>query len=332
MARVLGQVGFRATKLLNGTRDQMMREMLAFSRAIRNPNTVGLFYFAGHGVQLNGLNYLVPIDADINSEDETRLQSVDLSDLLHTMNAAGRDGGLNLVVLDACRNNPFARGWRSASRGLAAPADSPSGTLIAFATSPGEVAYDGREGNSPYTQGLAQTILRPGLSIEQTFKATRIFVQAATAKEARPQVPWETTSLTGDFYFIAKGDPAPVAALSAKTPGGKVAALPAVPDAGNRPIAPSNEAVPAAGCVVVGNRLNRPIPIRVGTQLCSANGQARATIHDITSYSIIYSVPGGARVTCRKTELCSFSWDGAPLFRINIEGPDNARSAELLPS
>jgi uncharacterized caspase-like protein len=190
MKRVLEQTGFAVRLLLDATRDDMMREMLAFGRTLRQPHTIGLFYFAGHGVQLNGLNYLVPVDADLKSEDEVRLQSVGLSEFLQTLDSlGGRDGRMNLVILDACRNNPVARGWRSAGRGLA-PIDSPSGTMIAFATAPGAIAHDGRDGNSPYTRGLAQAITVPGLSVEQAFKSARAYVRAATAQEKEPQVPW----------------------------------------------------------------------------------------------------------------------------------------------
>ena len=104
------------------------------------------------------------------------------------------------MVLDACRNNPFANQFRSASRGLAS-VTAPSGTYIAYSTAPGSVAEDGEVKNSPYTTALAEFILRPGLKIEEAFKQTRIQVRKASSLK---QVPWETTSLTGDFYFVPR--------------------------------------------------------------------------------------------------------------------------------
>lgn len=202
LARVLTSVGFKVTKQLDATRDQMQKSMLAFGRSLRQPKTVGLFFYAGHGLQVNGLNYLVPIDADISNEDEVRVQTVPVSDFLQTLDSlGGREGRMNIVVLDACRNNPFARGWRSADRGLA-PIDAPSGTLIAFSTAPGDVATDGKDGNSPYAKGLAQAIMQKGLQVEETFKTTRTHVLTATAGNKKPQTPWEQSSLTGKFFFV----------------------------------------------------------------------------------------------------------------------------------
>jgi hypothetical protein len=131
-----------------------------------------------------------------------RFQTVPVSDFLQTLDSlGGRDGRMNIVVLDACRNNPFARGWRSADRGLA-PIDAPSGTLIAFSTAPGDVASDGKDGNSPYAKGLSQAIMQKGLQVEETFKTTRTHVLAATKNNKKPQTPWEQSSLTGKFYFV----------------------------------------------------------------------------------------------------------------------------------
>ena len=172
---------------------------------------VGLFYFAGHGVQVNGENFLIPVDDDIQEKTQVATKGVEARLVLQAMgNARNR---LNVVILDACRNNPFAQ---SASRALVAPgtdgparSDSASGlapmealvgTLIAFATAPESVAADGSGKNGVYTENLLRNISEPGLRIEDVFKRTRFAVRQETSGR---QVPWENTSLEGDFYFVA---------------------------------------------------------------------------------------------------------------------------------
>lgn len=202
LSQTLATLGFKVTTILDGTRDEMMREMLAFSRATNSNDTVGLFYFAGHGLQVNGVNYLLPVNADIQDEDEVPFQAVSASEFLRALNQGNRRSGrINIIVLDACRNNPFSRGWRSAGRGLA-PIDAPAGSFVGFSTSPGEAAYDGKNQNSPYAEALSEALKKPGLSGEQVFKSVRSSVMEATATVGRPQVPWESTSLTGEFYFL----------------------------------------------------------------------------------------------------------------------------------
>jgi carboxyl-terminal processing protease len=216
LTRVLESVGFKVTTRFDLSRDEMRRVTLEFSRSLRAKNTTGLFFFAGHGVQVDGLNYLLPVEADIEAEAEVPLQAVAVSELLETLEASGSrgDGRLNIIILDACRNNPFTRGWRSAARGLA-PIAPPSGTLVAFSTAPGDVALDGPKGsNSPYAKGLAQAILEPGLTVEETFKRTRIHVLEATKTARKQQVPWEQSSLVGSFHFVPDGKSGPVAAVA----------------------------------------------------------------------------------------------------------------------
>ena len=147
-------------------------------------------------MQVRGKNYLLPIDADIKREYEVDEEALDASNVLEAMGLAGN--ALNIVVLDACRNNPFARSFRSAVRGLARM-DAPSGTLISYSTAPGDIAADGAGTNSPYTVALAAAMRKPGLPVEQMFKRVRVLVQHQT-KDA--QTPWESSSLTGDFYFV----------------------------------------------------------------------------------------------------------------------------------
>ena len=195
MAQTLKQVGFEVRTLLDGDYRAMKLAMVRFGRSLRASDTVGLFYYAGHGVQSRGENYLIPVDAEIIDESEIDVFAVNVNDYLRTMERAS--SRINIVVLDACRNNPFARSFRSQSRGLAR-VDAPRGTYIAYATAPGQVALDGRGQNSPYTTALAEAITTPGLTIEETFKSARRTVLAATGER---QTPWETSSITGRFYF-----------------------------------------------------------------------------------------------------------------------------------
>jgi formylglycine-generating enzyme required for sulfatase activity len=174
---------------------------------------VGLFYYAGHGLQVGGKNYLVPVDANPTREVDVDFQMLDTTLLLHQMEAAGTR--LNIVILDACRNNPFAgrslavgrvrdaenERMRAASSGLA-EMPVPEGTLISFATQPGSVAQDGRTGgNSPYAKALADTIRKPGLSILDTFNQVGLEVSRATRGAQRPWVSISQIAIS--FYFTA---------------------------------------------------------------------------------------------------------------------------------
>jgi len=158
---------------------------------------VGMFYYAGHGVQVRGSNYLVPVGANPTREADVDFQMVDVNLVLRQMEGAGTK--LNLVVLDACRNNPFGgRGLRATEGGLA-QMRAPEGTLISFATQPGNVALDG-EGNSPYTKALATTLRKSGLDIFQTFNEVGLAVKRSTGGS---QQPWVSSSpIDGNFYFV----------------------------------------------------------------------------------------------------------------------------------
>ena len=172
------------------------RAVQAFGLELQGAD-VGLFYFAGHGVQVRGANYLVPIDSNPAREADVDFQMLDATLVLRQMESAGTR--LNLVILDACRNNPFGgRGLRGIDRGLA-QMRAPEGTLISFATQPGAVAQDGADGNSPYAEALAQTIQRPGLGLFDTFNEVGLAVQRATGGS---QQPWVSSSpIAGTFYF-----------------------------------------------------------------------------------------------------------------------------------
>ncbi|MSQ48568.1 MAG: hypothetical protein EXR78_09355 [Deltaproteobacteria bacterium] len=198
MAAALQRLGFTVTRLLNANQAVMESTMEAFGQQLRQGG-VGLFYFAGHGLQVGGENYLMPIGARISREQDVKIAAVHVGRILGAMEDAKND--LNIVILDACRNNPFARGFRSQVQGLA-PVDAARGSLIAYATAPGSVASDGGGRNGPYTENLLRYMMTPGLSVEQMFKQVRIGVVQTTSGQ---QTPWEASSLTGDFSFVPSG-------------------------------------------------------------------------------------------------------------------------------
>lgn len=195
MAKVLGESGFKVISKENANQKEMLLALRDFGDALKNGG-VGLFYYAGHGMQIKGKNYLIPVDANIEREDEVAYTSVDANQVLDKMEAASNR--INIVILDACRNNLFARSFRSAGSGLA-QMDAPVGTLIAFSTAPGSVAADGSGTNGLYTQHLLNAINEPGAKIEDVFKRVRKLVRQDTESK---QIPWESTSLEGDFVFV----------------------------------------------------------------------------------------------------------------------------------
>jgi uncharacterized caspase-like protein/Tfp pilus assembly protein PilF len=196
MAKALQRAGFQVDLKLDADQRQMEAAIRSFGDRLRG-DTVGLFYFAGHGVQVKGRNYLLPVGSRVEREDEVPFKAVDAQQVLDKMESA--KNRINIVVLDACRDNPFAKASRSAAgNGGLSQMDAPSGSLIAFATAPGSVASDGKGANGLYTQHLLTNLERPGLPVEQVFKRTRLGVRLDSRGQ---QVPWENTSLEGDFYF-----------------------------------------------------------------------------------------------------------------------------------
>ena len=196
VSRSLRTTGFEVIDLRDATLPQMRTAVRQFGDRLVN-NDVGLVYYSGHGVEVKGRNYFIPVNADIQREDEIADQGLDVSLILEKMSTAGK--GVNILIVDACRDDPFGRSFRSSSRGLA-NMDAPRGTIIAYATSPGKVASDGdpRERNSPYTKHLVKAMKSPNKPIEQVFKEVRRAVQEETKNQ---QTPWENTSLSGDFFF-----------------------------------------------------------------------------------------------------------------------------------
>lgn len=196
MASALRRTGFEVIELIDGTQKEMNRAIAKFGERLR-ADSVALFYYAGHGMQVRGKNYLIPIDAQISNETSIRVESVDVDGVLDQLGSSE----LNVVILDACRNNPFERRFRSMGGGLA-QMDAPKGSLIAYATAPGKTAVDGDGRNGLFTQELLKQMQMPGLTIEQVFKNVRREVARSTRDN---QIPWESSSLTGDFYFMPAG-------------------------------------------------------------------------------------------------------------------------------
>jgi hypothetical protein len=205
MAETLGSLGFT----LVGGRAQLDLDKPAMDIAVQNFGRqvqgadVALFYYAGHGVQVSGANYLVPVGANPTREADVDFQMVDVNLVLRQMQGSGTR--LNMVILDACRNNPFgARGLRASDGGLA-QMRAPEGTLISYATQPGNVAQDGSDGHSPFTRALASTIRLAGLDIFQTFNQVGLAVKRETGGS---QQPWVSSSpIDGTFYFVAPSSP-----------------------------------------------------------------------------------------------------------------------------
>src|SRR3954467_15931762 len=224
MAGVLRNVGFDVVEGTNLTRDKMTEKLLDFGKKAQNAD-VALFFYAGHGIAISGTNYLLPIDADIKSEMDVKLGAAINIDL--TLDQTMGDAKVKLVFLDACRDNPFAAKIKSNSAtrsvnvgsGLA-EMKSGEGTLIAFATGPGQTALDGTEGgNSPFTRALLANITQPGVEIQQAMTKVRAQVNEETNKG---QLPWGHTNLIGTVYL--NGAPTTQVANAAPTAAGVVPA------------------------------------------------------------------------------------------------------------
>lgn len=195
IAKALQNLGFTVLHKKNATQRDMEQAIRKFGKSLRKHGGVGLFYYAGHGIQVNGRNYLIPVDAEIETESDVKFEAVDAGRVLGKMEDADND--LNIVILDACRDNPFARSFRSSTHGLARM-DAPRGSIIAYATAPGSVAADGRGRNGVFTKYLLKHMDIPGLPIEEVFKNVRTDVLDESNER---QIPWESSSLTGNFYF-----------------------------------------------------------------------------------------------------------------------------------
>lgn len=200
-AKTLKEIGFETRVLTDQNQEAMMQAIRDFGERLKNNDGIGLFFFAGHGVQVDGENYLLPVGVPIRNEEEVKKNAVPANLVLRYMEDS--KNRVNVVVLDACRNNPFIKTRSLKSRGLA-PMDAPSGSLIAFSTAPGTEALDGIGRNGLYTKHLMANAKVPGLTVEQVFKRTREAVELESERIAgRRQSPREESSLKGaDMYFV----------------------------------------------------------------------------------------------------------------------------------
>jgi hypothetical protein len=211
MTSTLRQLGFDVIARTDVSLREMQIAIKEFSRKIQG-GSVGLFYYAGHGTQFGGRNFLIPIGAQIEAEGDLVLEGLDLNSVLEQM--GGANNRLNIVILDACRNNPFARSFRSGGQGLA-QVNAPAGTFIAYATAPGQTASDGKGQNGLYTQELLNNMQTPGLPIEEVFKRVRVQVKQ---QSNGLQIPWDASSLEGSFFFVPGNGAAPPPAVASAPP------------------------------------------------------------------------------------------------------------------
>lgn len=218
MAKALKNLNFEVRLLTDANKSDIDRAAEEFVLKLVATKGVGMFFYAGHGSQLEGDNYLIPVDTYIEKETEIKDKGFNIAVLMSSMKKANNLA--NIIVLDACRDNPFTGGFHDNSRSLGENSDSrglknksiklssglskldaPPNTILAFATAPGRVAKDGEGRNSPYTEQLIEKMQMEGITVEQVFKEVRAEVIDQTNGQ---QVPWESSSLVSDFYFVEK--------------------------------------------------------------------------------------------------------------------------------
>src|ERR1700682_5557763 len=243
MSQLLGNAGFEVTDAADLSQNELREKVGDFAAkvAAKGPDTVALVFYAGHGLQIDGENFLIPVDIDPKREADIPLQAVRLNDVLNTLTSV--PSKMRILLLDACRNNPFPAISHTAGHGLAivdAKTGAP-GTFLSFSTSPGAEAEDGSGADSPYTSALLLAAKEPGLSIEETFKRVRVSVNKVT--EGR-QTPWDSSSLTDDFRFFS--------GPSASAPAAKPVAVKRTVDQWRRelqgkPVEAANELIVADG-------------------------------------------------------------------------------------
>jgi hypothetical protein len=206
VSQMLNQAGFEVVMAFDLTRDIMKQTVEEFAARVleKGSNTVAMVYYAGHGIQADGENYLIPIDAKFSDEDDLPEQGVKLADVVAALEATQTKA--RIVVVDACRNNPFGGSANDDNGGLAL-VDAPEGALIAYSTAPGTVAFDGLGKHSPYAAAFMRTARTPNLPVEQVFKKVRLLVNDSTDKK---QTPWDSARLNTEFVFFASAE-APVA-------------------------------------------------------------------------------------------------------------------------
>ena len=199
MGETLKSLGFKLVKdkvHLNVTKEELSLLILDLGDILKTKKSVGLFYFSGHGIQFEGNNYLIPIGAKLEREEYVKIYGISLNEVSRKFENAQTD--VNLMILDACRNNPFASKYRSATRGFKMQ-QAPNSTLIFYATRPGEVSLDGDGNHSPFTTSLTKNMQVPGVKIEEVFKTT---IREVKDRTYGKQIPWQEGFILSDFYFV----------------------------------------------------------------------------------------------------------------------------------
>ena len=199
-AKAIGEAlkasGFDVTLMMDGGKAAMAAAVQAYVQKLAATKSVGLFYYAGHGIQLAWKNYMLPVDADVDTIGDVQKQAVEVNSLMEGLTKAGNP--MNVIILDACRDNPFGNLKGVDHKGLS-QMDAPTHTLLAYATSPGNVASDGDGANGLYTENLLRELKVPEAKVEDVFKRVRLGVRV---KSKGAQIPWESTSLEEDFWFL----------------------------------------------------------------------------------------------------------------------------------
>src|SRR3954465_2604470 len=204
MAEKLLQLGFEVTAVADRDLKTMTADVEEFARNVkqRGPSTVSVLYYAGHGIETDSVNYFVPVNADIRKRADIAPQSLSVKRVADRLSGAGNQ--LNILIVDACRDNPFPQGVAPAGTLGLVPMGAVYGVFIASSTGSGKVAFDGDDGHSPYARALAEAIATPGEKLEDVFKSVRRQVRLATGEQ---QIPWESTSVELDFYFVPPAAP-----------------------------------------------------------------------------------------------------------------------------
>lgn len=359
MATTLRELGFEVIEGIDLDKPGLDQKARDFVRGLTTADTA-VFYYAGHGLQVGGRNYLLPIEAKLESERDLQFEAVAVDAILQQMELE-RENKTSIILLDACRDNPLARnlarsmGTRSGAlgRGLA-QVQSGVGSFISYSTQPGNVALDGDGSNSPFTAALAKRIKTPGKTLSGVMIEVRNDVLKATGGK---QVPWDHSALTGEFYFVPQADvvaaaptqpsnSAEVAALKERMQQleAQLARQPTVlPPQAKEPaaLAPGKPAViaseaseprTASGCRTVGRVLRQPVSVAPNDELCADGGRERAKIIAVRDYGVVYATDGKHQTTCKPGQRCSFNWVGAPIFTSRLSKLANGSPrAELVP-
>ncbi len=232
MAEQLKAAGFSVTLLRDAKHERMESALKDFGRGL-TPDSTALVFYAGHGIQVRGVSYLLPVDAEADAPETLKYEAVALNMVMDVLDKGGQGAGLKIVILDCCRDDPFGRKWRGSrtaagTKGMAAPTSTPRGTVLCFATDPGDVAKDGAGSNSPYTTGLLTHLFAPGVELDRALRRAGAEVQKMTNRE---QNPWRNSNFNGEFTLV----PASASATTTMRPPARPTPIPTPVPASPRP-------------------------------------------------------------------------------------------------